>query len=169
MSNIGTNAARIRANLGLSRYDLQQRTGLDCSYLARVERGEITPLTKNVKRLADGLGVNVEDLMQPTPDAASKWLDVQKDEPRVPCVILGNNGCYILFVYFRFSNSSVFLPAFVKFHKFFVKFLFFITKCCRLFKFLCSYGFFFFGSEGFYFFLSFFKVLWRCICRHSFL
>ena len=96
MSNIGTNAARIRANLGLSRYDLQQRTGLDCSYLAKVERGEITPLTKNVKRLADGLGVNVEDLMQPTPDAAPKWLDVQKDEPRVPCVILGNNGCYIL-------------------------------------------------------------------------
>jgi len=44
--------------------DLQERTGVNRGTISRAERRERTPLPLTLQRLADALGVDIEDLTE---------------------------------------------------------------------------------------------------------
>jgi len=44
--------------------DLQERTGVNRGTISRAERRERTPLPLTLQRLADALGVEIEELME---------------------------------------------------------------------------------------------------------
>jgi transcriptional regulator with XRE-family HTH domain len=55
---------RIRVRRGLTIKDLQERTGVNRGTISRAERRERTPLPLTLQRLADALGVEIEELME---------------------------------------------------------------------------------------------------------
>jgi transcriptional regulator with XRE-family HTH domain len=55
---------RIRVRRGLTIKDLQERTGVNRGTISRAERRERTPLPPTLQRLADALGVEIEELME---------------------------------------------------------------------------------------------------------
>ena len=55
---------RIRVRRGLTIKDLQERTGVNRGTISRAERRERTPLPLTLQRLADALGVDIEDLTE---------------------------------------------------------------------------------------------------------
>ena len=55
---------RIRVRRGLTIKDLQERTGVNRGTISRAERRERTPLPLTLQRLADALGVDIEELME---------------------------------------------------------------------------------------------------------
>ena len=54
---------RLRAAKGLSQEELSDRTGLHRTYISGIERGVRNPTITIVARIADGLGVTVEELL----------------------------------------------------------------------------------------------------------
>lgn len=52
----------LRAAAGLSGYALAKATGLDATYLGRLERGQQAPSWATVQALARALGVSTEEL-----------------------------------------------------------------------------------------------------------
>jgi transcriptional regulator with XRE-family HTH domain len=54
---------RTRAERGISQMKLASKTEVNLSYLGRLERAEASPSIDLVKRLADGLGVAMQDLL----------------------------------------------------------------------------------------------------------
>lgn len=55
----------LRIERGLSQAKLARKTGVNLSYLNKLERAEAAPGLDLVARLADGLGVSVSDLVSP--------------------------------------------------------------------------------------------------------
>jgi transcriptional regulator with XRE-family HTH domain len=51
----------IRERAGLLKSDVAKKTGLDPTFLGRVERGEREPSWETACKLADALGVKTED------------------------------------------------------------------------------------------------------------
>jgi transcriptional regulator with XRE-family HTH domain len=65
---------RVRARrkaLGLSQEQLGERCGLHRTYVGQVERGEVNASVKNLLAVADGLGVDIAELVQGLRRAAS--------------------------------------------------------------------------------------------------
>jgi transcriptional regulator with XRE-family HTH domain len=65
---------RVRARrkaLGLSQEQLGERCGLHRTYVGQVERGEVNASVKNLLAVADGLGVDISELVQGLRRAAS--------------------------------------------------------------------------------------------------
>lgn len=63
----GTRVRARRTELGWSQRLLAERSGLDWSYVAQVERGERNIALLNIHRLADALGVAVADFFSNEP------------------------------------------------------------------------------------------------------
>ena len=57
-----------RAKAGLTLRELSQRTGLSITTISMIERGEQRPRATMLKRLADGLSVPVEALVEEVED-----------------------------------------------------------------------------------------------------
>jgi transcriptional regulator with XRE-family HTH domain len=62
------NLRRERILRQLSLYDVRERTGISVSKLSLIERGIEPPSEEDKKRLAQALGVGVQDLFPPAPE-----------------------------------------------------------------------------------------------------
>jgi transcriptional regulator with XRE-family HTH domain len=62
---VGTNAARIRREKGLTQEQLAERSGLSQQYLSGLERGRRNPTIVTIYELANALGVSHLELLQP--------------------------------------------------------------------------------------------------------
>jgi transcriptional regulator with XRE-family HTH domain len=58
------NLRRLREERGLSQEAVGDRAGMTQSQYARIERGDVDPTLKTLKRLATALDVTVSDLAQ---------------------------------------------------------------------------------------------------------
>ncbi len=55
--------AEVRQAKGMTQEQLSAATGVHRVTIARIETGEASPMAKTLKRLADALGVAMDDLM----------------------------------------------------------------------------------------------------------
>src|SRR3954447_3503979 len=62
MSQLGRFIEQRRTELGMSRRDLAERSGLSYPYVSQLETGEREPALKAMKQLAPALAVPVEEL-----------------------------------------------------------------------------------------------------------
>jgi transcriptional regulator with XRE-family HTH domain len=62
---VGSNAARIRKEKGLTQEKLAELSGLSQQYLSGLEQGRRNPTVVTVYELATALGVSYLDLMRP--------------------------------------------------------------------------------------------------------
>lgn len=62
---VGSNAARIRKEKGLTQEQLAERCGLSQQYLSKLERGRRNPTIVTLYEIANALGVSHVDLVQP--------------------------------------------------------------------------------------------------------
>ncbi len=60
--NLGGRLRRLRRNTGLSQKALQRRSGLQASYLSKVEHDVVLPGVKNLNRIARALGSTLAEL-----------------------------------------------------------------------------------------------------------
>jgi transcriptional regulator with XRE-family HTH domain len=60
----GINLRRLRHQAGLSQLELSLRCGLDMAEISRLERGSRDPRLGTIARLADGLQVEVVELVR---------------------------------------------------------------------------------------------------------
>src|SRR5438067_13234200 len=82
---------RLRAIRGLRRATLRtiaERAGLSESFLSQVERGRASASIASLRRIADGLGVTIADLFQPTGLPQPRVLR-REDRPALAFGILG--------------------------------------------------------------------------------
>lgn len=71
LAHVGQKIKGLRAAKRISQKSIQEQTGLKQSYLANVERGRIKlPQIANLRKIADGLGVSLEALVEGTSSAA---------------------------------------------------------------------------------------------------
>jgi len=59
----------VREAKGIRKEELAAMSGLSFSLVSSVERGDHTPSLKNSRRLAEALGVSVDDLFPPAESA----------------------------------------------------------------------------------------------------
>ena len=62
LSAFGSHLRALRKNSGLSQEETADRAGIHVTYLSGVERGLRNPSIKNVRRLADALGIPTKEL-----------------------------------------------------------------------------------------------------------
>jgi transcriptional regulator with XRE-family HTH domain len=62
MIEVRSHLRALRKNSGLSQEETADRAGIHVTYLSGVERGLRNPSIKNVRRLADALGVPTKEL-----------------------------------------------------------------------------------------------------------
>jgi transcriptional regulator with XRE-family HTH domain len=72
MIKIGARIRRLRRQLGVSQGELGRRTGMQASYLSKVENGLVQPGLDNLDRIARALGVKLADLVSPGRPASSR-------------------------------------------------------------------------------------------------
>lgn len=70
MAELGRRVRAGRENLGISQEEFGERSDLHRTYIGRLERGEVNPSLSNLVRLADGLGVDLGELVRGLKDAA---------------------------------------------------------------------------------------------------
>lgn len=63
LENFGANVRSLRQKLGLTQIELADRSGLDRNYIGMFERGERNPSYLSMLKLAEGLGVNVKEIL----------------------------------------------------------------------------------------------------------
>ena|SRR5579863_449331 len=59
---IGNRIRQLREQKGISRDDIEQSSGLDHSYIARIEQGRTTPPLETLERIAAALSVPLDSL-----------------------------------------------------------------------------------------------------------
>lgn len=64
---IGLNLKRLREGLGISQWELADRSGLHRTYVSGVERGVRNPTITVLEKLASGLEVKMADLVGDLP------------------------------------------------------------------------------------------------------
>ena len=70
MVRVGDRIRRVRSRLGVTQGELVRRTGLQASYLSKVENGVVQPGLPNLDRIARALGVGLAALVTEEPAAA---------------------------------------------------------------------------------------------------
>ncbi|PWB38334.1 MAG: DNA-binding protein [Parcubacteria group bacterium] len=61
---LGVNVRRIREEKGMTQGDLCRKLALDRAYLSNVESGKKNPTLATIERLAEALGVSVDELLK---------------------------------------------------------------------------------------------------------
>lgn len=65
LETLGNNLKRIREEKGYTKTELAKRCGLNRKIIKDIEFGYVTtPTTKTLIKLADGLGITLEDLIK---------------------------------------------------------------------------------------------------------
>ena len=64
---LGRRVAARRIERGFSQAALSRRTGINPSYLSRIETGKVHPTVRTALRIAEALGLSIEDLVGPSP------------------------------------------------------------------------------------------------------
>ena len=92
----------LRQRSGLTQIQLGAKTGIDSNMISRYERDAVTPTLENIQRLALGLGVTVDELLNgPREDKVElvlswNWEDMKKGEINMDVnkfkLILGEDG-----------------------------------------------------------------------------
>lgn len=62
---VGQNFARIRHQKGLTQEDIEARSGFSQQYLSGLERGKRNPTIITLYELAQALGVDIRELLDP--------------------------------------------------------------------------------------------------------
>ena len=91
-----------RQRKGLTQTQLSDKSGIDSNMISRYERGTATPTLETVKRLAFGLGITVDELLNEPRDGKIEllvswdWSEMKKGEIRMSenkfKLILGEDG-----------------------------------------------------------------------------
>ncbi|MBB4663433.1 helix-turn-helix domain-containing protein [Conexibacter arvalis] len=63
LEQFGLAVRRLREQRGLTRDMVATRSGLSAVYLGNIERGEVNPTLLTQRRLADGLGVPLDEIV----------------------------------------------------------------------------------------------------------
>ncbi len=63
----GPRIAAFRKQQGLSQGIISQRTGIDPSYLSRLEKGRVHPTVRTAMRIAEALRVSLDEILGPSP------------------------------------------------------------------------------------------------------
>jgi transcriptional regulator with XRE-family HTH domain len=64
---LAANLKRLRKKTGLSQQAFAYEHGIDRTYISGIERGSRNPTITVVERLAEALGVDVQELFAPVP------------------------------------------------------------------------------------------------------
>ena len=67
---IGAHVRRLRKSRGLTQALLAQTVGINPNLLGRIERGDQNPTVLTLWKIAEGLGVTLGDLVEPSPPRA---------------------------------------------------------------------------------------------------
>jgi transcriptional regulator with XRE-family HTH domain len=82
LSEIGASLKQIRRRLDLTLAQTAARTGVSASALSKIENGQVSPSFDIIKRISNGLGVEIEELVRPgaaSPVSGRKTLTRQGD------------------------------------------------------------------------------------------
>jgi transcriptional regulator with XRE-family HTH domain len=82
-ASVGRRIAARRNQQGLSQGTVSRRSGLDPSYLSRIENGKVHPTVRTAMRIADALRISLEDLLGPSPPS-------RRDRP---CPVSASGNC----------------------------------------------------------------------------
>ncbi len=80
---IGKRIAARRNQQGLSQGTVSRRSGLDPSYLSRIENSKVHPTVRTAMRIADALRISLQDLLGPSPPS-------RRDRP---CPVSASGNC----------------------------------------------------------------------------
>jgi transcriptional regulator with XRE-family HTH domain len=83
--DIGRRIAARRLQQGIPQAAVSRRTGIDPSYLSRIETGKVHPTVRTAMKIADALRLSLEDLVGPTPP----------EKKRQPCPVSGSGRCIL--------------------------------------------------------------------------
>ncbi|MEO1969492.1 MAG: helix-turn-helix transcriptional regulator [Sphingomonadaceae bacterium] len=67
LATIGAHVRSLRKQRGLTQIELGQKIGLNPNLLGRIERGDQNPALLTLAKVADGLGVSLEELVKGCP------------------------------------------------------------------------------------------------------
>ncbi len=67
MIQVGARTRQLRRQRGVTQGELVRRSGLQASYLSKVENGAVIPGLVNLDRIARALGVSLADLVTAPP------------------------------------------------------------------------------------------------------
>ena len=62
--SLGYTVSNLRLAKGLSQENLAETTGLDRSYISRIERGAANPTFITLNKIAEGLGLTLNEFIQ---------------------------------------------------------------------------------------------------------
>ena len=65
LKELGRVIRRKRELRGYTQVELAQRSGLDRNYIGMVERGERNPSFLSLQKIAQGLGLSVDEMIKP--------------------------------------------------------------------------------------------------------
>lgn len=60
---LGRNTHAARARLGLTRHELADRAGVNYDVIGRIERGDASPSLRTALKVAEALGVSLDELV----------------------------------------------------------------------------------------------------------
>ncbi|MEK7589258.1 MAG: helix-turn-helix transcriptional regulator [Patescibacteria group bacterium] len=63
-TKIGKNLKRIRTEKKMSQGDISRKLGMDRGYISGVENGKRNPTVATVEKLANALGISVDELLK---------------------------------------------------------------------------------------------------------
>jgi transcriptional regulator with XRE-family HTH domain len=61
---LGQNLKRIRTQKGISQGDISRKLDMDRGYISRLENGMKNPTLSTIQKIADFLGVGIDDLIK---------------------------------------------------------------------------------------------------------
>lgn len=64
-NQIGARLKEVRRSLGRTLQDVSESTGVSISNLSKIENNQISPSFDIMKRICDGLGLSIEDMVRP--------------------------------------------------------------------------------------------------------
>lgn len=67
--SLGTRVMQIRTQKGLTQQEISRRTGIDGSYLSRIENRHLEPRPTTLRKIAEALGVSLSEFFQDKPGA----------------------------------------------------------------------------------------------------
>lgn len=63
-TKLGQNLKKIRTKKGISQGDISRKLNMDRGYISNVENGKKNPTLNTLEKIADALGVGIDDLIK---------------------------------------------------------------------------------------------------------